>query len=147
MILGGGLFYLRTILAPSGVDACYAGRRHAWAKWVGIATFLLLASGLFNFMVIFLEYRDAGAKLPSLYHMLFGIKVLLSLLVMFVAAILAGKTAMADRFRGDLSRWLNVAWASVMAIVIIGAVLRAQHIRPLLDAEPAAAAGTEANDG
>lgn len=146
IIIGGGLFYLRTVLAPSGAAACFADRRAVWARWVGIATFLLLASGLFNFMVIIREYKDAGVKLPSTYHMLFGVKVLLSLVVMFIAAILAGNTAAADRFRGQLTRWLNVAWVSVMAIVIIGAVLRAQHVRQRPVAEPAAAAA-EGTDG
>lgn len=147
IILGGGLFYLRTILAPSGAGACFAERRALWAQWVGIATFLLLASGLFNFMVILREYRDAGTKLPSMYHMLFGIKVLLSLLVLFIAAILAGKTAAAERFRGNMSKWLNLAWASVMAIVILGAMLRAQHVRQRPLADPAAPAATETHDG
>ena len=41
IVLVGGLFYIRTVLAPAGEEACYAGRRAVWARWVGIATLLL----------------------------------------------------------------------------------------------------------
>ena len=110
LILGGGLFYLRTILAPSGPDACYGTRRAIWAKWVGMATGLLLASGIYNFMVIVAKSKQPGATpLPPAYHMLFGAKFLLGLFVMFVAAILAGKTAAADRFRANANRWWNLS--------------------------------------
>ena len=127
IILGGGIFYLRTILAPAGEDACFANRRHVWARWVGAATFLLLASGIYNLINIIGEAKAAGEKLPGTYHMLFGIKFLIGVGVMFLAAIMAGKTAAAEKFRANLSRWLNVAWAGVLAIVVIAAVLRTYH--------------------
>jgi len=127
IILGGGLFYIRSVLSPAGVDACFADRRAVWAKWVGIVTFLLLATGIYNFLVVNNQVKAEGEKLESTYHMLFGIKFLLGLLVMFIAAILAGKTAVAEKFRANLGRWLNVAWFSVMAIVVIAAILRTFH--------------------
>ncbi len=128
IILGGGLFYIRTILSASGPEACFAGRRVAWARWVGIATALLLFSGLFNFIVILNKSKaPGGTPLPSTYHMLFGIKTLLGLLVMFIAAILAGRTAAADRARANMRMWLNIGWVAVMAIIILGAVLRTLH--------------------
>lgn len=147
VMLGGGLFYLRAVLSPAGAEACYAGRRSVWAKWVGVASFLLVATGLFNFFVILSQYRDAGQKLPSSYHMLFGFKVLLALLVMFIASILAGKTAAAERFRGNLARWLNVGWTAVIAIVVLGALLRAHHTFGPRPAAGGAAQPAEASDG
>ena len=144
IIIGGGLFYMRSVLSPAGVTACFADRRSVWARWVAAASFLLLVSGLFNFMTILQDYRAAGEKLPPSYHMLFGLKFLLGLLVMFIAAILAGKTAAADRFRANMGRWLNVAWTSVIAIVVIGALLRAHHTRRPPSAEPGAPANAQA---
>ncbi len=128
IILGGGLFYMRTILAPSGAAACFGDRRSVWARWVGIATFLLLASGLYNYVTIVRGEKAAGHALPTSYHMLFGIKFLLALLVFFIAAILAGRTSAAERFRANMARWLKIAWTAVMAIVIIGALLRTYHM-------------------
>ena len=68
-----------------------------------------------------------GGKLEPTYHILFGIKFLLALLVMFIASILAGKTAAADRFRGQMRKWLNLGWLAAMAIVIIAAMMRTFH--------------------
>jgi uncharacterized membrane protein len=147
IILGGGLFYMRSILSPSGVEACFGDRRQVWARWVGLATFLLLATGMFNYIVIIREYREAGDKLPMSYHILFCVKFLLSLLVMFIAAILAGRTATADRFRANMRRWLNLAWTSVLAIVVIAALLRAHHVRRPPSAEPGPAQPVEALNG
>lgn len=127
IILVGGLFYIRTILSPAGVDACFAGRRQVWAKWVGMATLFLLVSGFYNFFLINGAAKVDGGKLPSTYHMLFGLKFLLGLLVMFVCAILAGKTEMAERFRGNMRKWLNIAWLSAMAIIVIAAFMRTMH--------------------
>ena len=127
IILGGGIFYIKAILSPAGPDACYAGRRAVWAKWVGMATGLLLVSGIVNFLLINKSVKAAGEKLVPAYHMLFGIKFLLALLVMFVASILAGKTALADRFREKSNLWLNVSWLSVVAIIVIAAFLRTLH--------------------
>jgi len=128
VILVGGLFYIRTILSPAGVDACFAGRRAVWAKWVGIATLFLLLSGFYNFFMIIGQSKIEGAvKLPPAYHMLFGIKFLLALVVMFVCAILAGKTEAADRFRGNMRKWLNIGWLAAMGIIVIAAVMRSMH--------------------
>jgi hypothetical protein len=55
---------------------------------------------------------------------------------MFIAAILAGKTATAERFRADIRKWLNIAWTAVMAIVILGALMRTYHLRTPERADP-----------
>jgi len=127
VILVGGLFYIRTILSPAGVDACFADRRAVWAKWVGITTAFLLLTGIYNLILIIGEAKADGVKLPPTYHMLFGVKFLLGLIVMFIAAILAGKTEAADRFRGQMRKWLNIGWLAAVAIIVIAAVLRSLH--------------------
>ncbi len=127
MILVGGLFYLRTVLAPAGVDACFAGRRAVWAKWVGIATGLLFVSGFYNLVVVINEAKAAGTKLDPAYLMLFGIKLLAAMLLMFVAAILSGRTELADRFREKMKAWLNLGWLTAVVIVVLAAILRTLH--------------------
>lgn len=127
IIIGGGLFYLRAVLAPAGADACFAGRRAVWARWVGAATAFLIATGLYNYITYIRDAKATGAPLPQTYHMLFGAKFLLALFVFFVAAILAGRTAAAEKFRGNMAMWLNLAWTAVMAIIVIGALMRTYH--------------------
>jgi uncharacterized membrane protein len=57
IILVGGLFYIRFVLSPvdtppgtGPVDQLFGGRRATWAKWVGIATALLLITGFWNYI-------------------------------------------------------------------------------------------------
>ncbi len=127
LILGGGIFFLRSVLAPTGDEQWLTDRRGTWARWVGIATFVLIATGFYNFLIINGEAKIEGGKLPSTYHVLFGIKFLLGLVVMFLAAILAGKTPLAAKFRGKSQLWLNVAWFGVMAIIVVAGILRTMH--------------------
>lgn len=128
IVLGGGLFYLRSILAADNAATAYGNRRAAWARWVGAATLLLSVTGLYNYLTFVQAGKLPGAReLPMAYHMLFGLKFLLGIFVMFVAAILAGSTAAADRFRGNMLPWLNRAWIAVIAIVIIAAIMRSMH--------------------
>lgn len=127
LVLGGGIFFLRSVLAPSGDEQWLGERRATWARWVGIATLVLLATGFYNFMLINGQAKADGGKLPFNYHILFGIKFLLGLAVMFLGAILAGKTDLASKFRNSSGKWLNVAWLAVMAIVVIAGVMRTMH--------------------
>jgi hypothetical protein len=128
IMLGGGIFYMRSVLAPAGADACFADRRSAWARWAGIASMLLIATGLFNYIMYVRAGKAVGATpLPSNYHMLFGIKFLLALVVMFIAAFIAGRSSGAEKARTKILTWLNAAWVLVMAIVIIGSIMRFMH--------------------
>lgn len=127
IILVGGLFYIRSVLYPAGIQACYSDRRATWAKWVGVASLFLLVTGIYNFIVINQQAKAGGEGLPPVYHMIFGIKFLLGVFVMFIAAILAGKTEAAERFRGQMGKWLSVAWMSSLAVVVLAAILRSLH--------------------
>jgi uncharacterized membrane protein len=127
IILLGGIFYLLVVVAPRVVaaggrgdaDAWFGGNRAAWAKWVGIATALLIVSGFFNFINNVTTY-----KLVPSYHMLGTLKILLGFVVFFFAAILAGKTALAESFREKMTSWLKLTLAIGIVIVLVGGVMR-----------------------
>jgi uncharacterized membrane protein len=133
IILLGGMFYLLMIVAPrvgaSGsrphADAWFGGNRAVWAKWVGIATVVLLVTGLFNFYSIVTTNQIAKS-----YHMLGALKILVALVIFFFAAILAGKTALAERFREKLRFWLAVTMLVGLVIVAIGSVMRSYPREP-----------------
>src|SRR4051812_47568993 len=79
IILIGGLFYIRTIISPTNappgggpVDKFFGGPRGTWAKWVGIATALILISGLVNYVAMIKQHE----RLASSYHMIAGLKML-----------------------------------------------------------------------
>lgn len=134
----GGLVYMRFVLAPAAPAgdreaALFHGRRKAWATCVAVCTLLLLLSGFYNYLVVVIPgYKN----LPRLYHPLFGVKFLLSVAILAIMALVAGKTALAEKVREKLTGWLHLALVLCLAVFVIGAVLRS--LRDLPDARVAA---------
>jgi uncharacterized membrane protein len=127
IILVGGLFYIRTIISPaaappgtSPVEQYFGGPRATWAKWVGIATALLLITGLFNYVMIVKQHEH----MASSYHMIAGMKMLAAVLVFLLAALLAGRTTAADSLRQNWRFWLGTCLAVGFLTVILGSFLR-----------------------
>jgi hypothetical protein len=65
--------------------------------------------------------------LPKWYHMLFGIKFLLAMVVFTVASLLAGKTALADKLRASAKFWMSLNILLAVLIVCISGILRTAH--------------------
>jgi hypothetical protein len=128
IVLVGGVFYLRMVVvsrvraSDSGAetDLWFSGRRGTWAMWVGIATLVLIATGLLNFVYIL----RTNADFEGPYHAVFGIKFLLALVVFFLAAILAGKSAAGARFRKNFRYWMGVCLLLGVVVIALGSVLR-----------------------
>ena len=127
IVLVGGVFYLRMIVAPrlrqsdadAGSDPWFAGRRGAWAMWVGITTLLLIVTGLWNFVDTI-----RSNEIATSYHMLGTLKIVVALVVFALAAILAGKTNVAEKLREKMKRWLGVCLVAAVIVVMIGSVMR-----------------------
>lgn len=140
IVLLGGLFYVLAVIAPrvaarggqTDADTWFGGNRAGWAKWVGIATAVLLVTGLFNFVTMIRTYQIARS-----YDMLGGLKILLAFVIFFFAAILGGKTELADRFRAKMRCWLAVTMGIGLVIVIIAGVMRSYPREPKPVAGPA----------
>lgn len=127
IILVGGLFYIRSVVSPAStmpgtqpVDQLFGGRRATWAKWVGIATALLLITGFWNYFQMIQQHE----RLASSYHMIAGLKMLAGIAVFLLAALLAGRTAAADAIRQKWRMWLAVCLILSLVTVILGSVLR-----------------------
>ena len=138
--LVGGLIYLRFIAASEasigdeGLTTAYASKRRSWAMCVMLCSALLLASGFYNFFAFNETYRN----LPKLYHPLFGVKTLLGLGVMFLAALLAGKTNLAMKAQANMTKMLNLAIILALAVLVLGAMLRSFRDLPDARIDPAA---------
>ena len=137
IILVGGLFYIRTVVTPAvpQVDAAtpeqlFGGRRAAWAMWVGIASLLLLGTGLWNYIQVMKTHE----RLASSYHMMAGIKMLTGLALFVLAAILAGRSAAAETLRRNWRLWLNVCLLLGILTAVLGSFLRTYPRTPKLDA-------------
>jgi uncharacterized membrane protein len=139
IILAGGLFYIRYVVSPVSappgaepVDQLFGGRRASWAKWVGISTALLLFTGFWNYVQFGKTY-----DLAKSYHMVMGFKILAGIAVFLLAALLAGRTNVADSIRRKWRLWLNVCLFLAVVTVVIGSVLRTYpHNRKIDATEP-----------
>jgi len=127
IILGGGLFYLWAVVSPtvtgsnaSSTDQLFGGRRGAWAMWVGIASLLLLVTGLWNYMQII----QTNEKMASSYHMIAGMKMLAGIALFFLAAILSGRSAAAESLRSKMRLWISICLILGVITVVLGSVLR-----------------------
>jgi uncharacterized membrane protein len=136
MILVGGLFYLRTVVMPSPaaahaqtVDEKFGGLRAKWAMWIGIATLLLLVTGLWNFVYIVKSNERMG---PS-YHMIFGLKFLAGLALFLLAALVAGRSVAAEVVREKMRMWVSICLALGILAAALGSVLRTYPHNPKID--------------
>ena len=125
VVLGGGIAYQRLVVLPSlkaaGKDPAefLANARRRWSPLVGVCALVLIAGGLFNFIL-----TNRAFELPKLYHPLFGVKFLLALAVIFIASVLSGRTSLADRFRAKAQFWLSLNLGLVIAIVLLASAMR-----------------------
>lgn len=138
IILVGGIFYLRAVVAPAvpegnaSADTWFAGRRAAWAKWVGIATALLIFTGVFNYYRILKDDEPMG----STYELVFGTKFVLAFVLFTLTAILAGRSAAAERCRRNMKAWLSASLAIGLAIILLAGVLRSLHGQVTMNTGP-----------
>jgi uncharacterized membrane protein len=136
--LAGGTIFRRFALLPAVAEIPADARqqlatalRTRWSKVVMISSGLLLISGLVNFMLIVTRFDIPKAAFPgSLYHMLFGIKFLIALVVFVIAALLTGRTALADRLRQKEKFWLSFNMFLAILLVVLGGLLKVAERHP-----------------
>lgn len=120
--LAGSIWFWYLALEPAtrqGATDWFVAARRKWAPIVGIASGLLLATGLYNFIHNVVTY-----KLPPWYHALGLFKLILGMLLFFIAAKLTGASPSAARFQQQAGRWLAIASLSAVLLVGMGGVMR-----------------------
>lgn len=120
VVLVGGVFFTRFALLPAfesressdGDDSLRSAVIGKWRRYVMIGTLLLLISGFYNYLAV------GSHKGDGLYHGMMGVKILLALAVMFLGAVLTGRSPKFDAMRAKSRTWLSVSL--VLAAIIIG---------------------------
>lgn len=136
--LAGGVLFWRFAWLDAAGSLSEATRvevaaavRSRWSKLVMATSGILLVTGLANFMLIVQRFEfDKSAFPGDKYHMLFGIKFLLSLAVFMLSALLAGRTGTAEKLRRNERLWLNLNVLLAIAVVCLGGFLRAAGRQP-----------------
>ncbi|MBI1903770.1 MAG: hypothetical protein HYS13_21920 [Planctomycetia bacterium] len=124
----GGTIFMRVALLPAVAvlpdeqrKELHEAVRRRWAMVVMAAILILLVSGLANFFTI---NRGLPAELKMVYHVLFGVKFLLSLVVFFIASALVGRSPALAAIRKNARVWLTVNLMLVVAVICIAGVMR-----------------------
>jgi uncharacterized membrane protein len=127
----GGTIFARFVVIPSletlppaEREELHAKMRARWSKIVAAAIAFLLISGLYNYITTVKTY-----EMPKWYHMWFGIKFLLAMIIFALASLLSGKTAAAQKLRQNAKMWMNLNIILAVLVVCISGVLRtALHV-------------------
>ncbi|MCI0460811.1 MAG: hypothetical protein L0Z62_28010 [Gemmataceae bacterium] len=133
IVLLGGSVFLRFVLLPAAeklsAEAHEALRGHLLATWkifVHAGVLLLLLSGLYNYLVVMLPLHRGD----SLYHALMGTKILLALVVFFLAEALVGRAAAFENLRQKRRLWLGVIVLLAALIVALSGFLKVRGPAP-----------------
>jgi uncharacterized membrane protein len=122
IVLVGGSAFMRFALMPAAAELPeeqhQALRERIFARWrkivmIGIA--LILISGLYNFVRALPHLQDDN---KGLYHGLIGTKILLALVVFFLASALVGRSEKFEPVRQNAKKWLGILL--LLAAIIVG---------------------------
>lgn len=138
IVLLGGAFYMRFILLPVASQLPEEAHqklreltRNRWKRVVHIGILLLLLTGFYNYL-----NATPAAEFKGRYHMLMGIKILIALLVFFVASALVGRAAAFERMRQNSKRALGLIVLLGFIIVGISGYLRVAGTKALVGSLP-----------
>ncbi len=132
VLLVGGILMQKWVVVPAaaqltgeGADAVRESLRRRWALTVMAGSGLLLLSGLINTARISMGYRFPDGD----YNLLLGVKLLLALVVMFIASVLSGRSPLAQKWRAQAGMWLNVLLLlSVLVLGLAGSMKMAKRV-------------------
>ena len=109
------------VLPPETRDNFYEIVRRRSAMLVALSIGVLLITGFYNYIVVQVPmHRGQG-----IYHGLMGVKILLAFVVFFIASAVTGKSPAFAKIRAARKRWIRMQLLASLAIIAIGAVLRA----------------------
>ncbi|MFG0262559.1 MAG: hypothetical protein ACF788_09240 [Novipirellula sp. JB048] len=130
IMMVGGTMFLLFICLPSaqGLDdpprqslnAAVLGR---WRRFVHGGILLLLLSGMYNYV-----RAIPGHKGDGLYHALVGTKMILALILFFIASLLVGRSPRFEAFRNQRPQWLKVIVILACVIVAISAFVKVRGL-------------------
>ena len=84
-----------------------------WKRFIHVGILLFLVTGFYNYF-----QQMQFHKGDSLYHALVGTKIILALVIFFIASVLVGRSAAFEWMRTGREKWLKLI--VLLAAVIVG---------------------------
>lgn len=135
IVLIGGSIFTAFVLLPSvrQIDEAAHAKLSAavvsrWRRFVHIGVLLFLVTGIYNYSIAIPQHRGDGP-----YHAMMGTKMLLALIVFFIASALVGRSARLEKIRQRRSTWLRVLALIAVVIVAISGYLKIRSIPTTLE--------------
>lgn len=133
IVLVGGVFFIRFVLLPAATanlsDDVHAKLRGAitatWKKIVHLGIALFIITGGINYYRVIAAGSHKG---DALYHALLGTKIILALVVFFIASAMVGRSAAFEGMRRNPRRWLMVNLLLAGVIVAISGFLKVRDV-------------------
>jgi uncharacterized membrane protein len=129
--LAGSAIFMRFALHPTLAEATddvrasvKEGVRRRWLVFVHSSITVVLLTGLFNFYCRFAEVK------PMPYHAIFGLKLLLAMVVFFIASALVGRSRGLQPMRDHAGFYLNINVVLAVILVGLGGVMRYAPLKP-----------------
>ncbi len=127
IILVGGTLYMVLALHPAMQTTDFAEKedlkraiRTRWAKVVMICAGIVVLSG-----IVSLGYQAMKFKFPQhYYHAVAGAKLLLALVILYIASLLTGRSQNAEKFREKEAFWLKLNATLAVILVLMAGTLR-----------------------
>lgn len=142
-LMGGTVFAYFAVVPglaelPEGPrDKAHAAIRGRWNKFVMLTTLLLLVSGVATMVLVpmnfTLGYEDT---MKSQYSMWTGIKFVLALPIFFFAALLTGRSSLAQKIQANAKTYMALNLALALSMVLIGGALRFIQREPKVPLNP-----------
>ncbi|WP_417738772.1 hypothetical protein [Rosistilla oblonga] len=139
--LVGGSAFMLLVLIPAAQnlsdeehDRLRTGLIARWKRFVHIGVTLFLISGLYNYYRAIPSHKGDG-----LYHALLGTKMLIALVIFFIAAALVGRSAKLEPIRRKRTLWLKVLLICALIVVTISGFVKVRGPQPPAAAQAPAA--------
>jgi uncharacterized membrane protein len=123
----GGAMFMKFALHPASETLATDERkqlreavRARWAKVVHGAIAVLLATGLYNFIMMVKTYDFQG----TLYHPIFGTKFILALGIFGLAEMLVGRGKVAQKLRENAGKWLTILVVLFLVLLFLSSTLK-----------------------
>ena len=124
-LIGGSVFTLCVLLPAAKLiseeahAALSQGVTARWKRFVHIGILLFLVSGFYNYFQAMPLHKGDG-----LYHALVGTKMLLALVVFFIASALVGRSQAFASMRTQRRKWLGILVLLACVIVLISSFVK-----------------------
>ncbi len=133
IVLVGGTFFVRFVLLPAATavlsDEVHGKLRAAvvgtWKRFVHAGIGLFILSGAFNYYRVIAAETHKG---DALYHALLGTKILVALIVFFIASALVGRSAAFEGMRRNSGKWLLINLLLAGFIIAVSGFLKVRGI-------------------